>query len=132
MINWELIQKTCPKAWKVFQESSVGIGYHRINKGGDLEAPGGENGEYDTIFNERNLYDFFDDNEIYLTVTPYWRRLPHKNTFTNVLTFAGEVAVISTRFCMCTGEYRTLVEAEMFEIAFGQLEQRLKLKENGN
>lgn len=109
-MKWKEISKTCPKAWEKFVSDYPG---YWIDEDGDLVSGGMP--DYD-IFNERNLYDFFDEEKIYCTVYvnkndmtfDYYIWIDHRTNWDSVI----------------MADTREDIEADMFTKAFSILDAR--------
>ena len=75
-MNWKEIKEKCPKAFeKVLTfwdcDYKSGVGYMSTNDNGTIWVKAGNEMEGSALLYLRELYDFFDENEIFINVEMY-------------------------------------------------------------
>jgi hypothetical protein len=120
-MNWKEIKEKYPKAWKLargwhFEKENVHIHDNPIGR---------EMGMYILFRNPRRLYDFFDENEIFIGINPVYmgadmgnKRSEKPSSWEYMIT-TKDNAVGRKR------NGRSVVETEAFTKAFEILEQQL-------
>ena len=107
-MNWKDIKESCPKAFKYAIDNSIHVMHTSIQLG-----------------QTRNLYDFFDENEIYILIGKNLLRgseyFPDSDWWWNVT--SGEATWIQAH----SSSYDTRTEAEQgaFEKAFEIMESKI-------
>jgi len=123
-MNFDKIKESYPKAWERLSEwlsttevecfVSLSVNGYRV----------GETQELSRLKNDRDLYDFFDAQGIYVSVSPKLKSGGKLREFTWYIDMAG-----SHFASMALNEFhlsRTAAESAAFEKAFEILENKLK------
>ena len=115
-MDWDKIAKDYPKAWR----SMCKYGHAEEIDGEDVEQ-----GAWDFVYDERHLYDFFDDNGVYIEIgvtrTPNLTWSCETSIKTNTEHMDGYIVIPFGRLFPS----RTKAEEAGFTDAFGILERRL-------
>jgi len=116
-MDWNKIKESYPKAFDVFQEHLDG----RFGDVGDFMV----RSFMDMFYNKRDLYDFFDDNGLYVKISPLFEK-PRKQKCIYIA-YVNEMIDRTGGICHQLEDFdsRTEAEAAAFERAFEILNKKL-------